>query len=187
MEGTEDDTDTPSQSTEESHAEPVKVETPLENLNDTAAAPPAVPPNTDLHGPPSESELKIASLEARIRALEAELESQRRQDPYQPFFYTPPRGLQKEDRPLPLLKWLLKRGERMKELDQLSEVYSSTHQVENIMAAKAYHAQLPADEYVPSGTISFAEGKIVDGNSDLSKMKGPAWFEVCQEYESNSQ
>ena len=48
------------------------------------------------------------------------------------------------------------------------------------MAAKAYRAQFPADEYVPTGTISFAEGKMVDENSDHSKLKGPAWLEVCQ-------
>lgn len=111
--------------------------------------------------------------------------SQSTEDPDEPFFYTPPRGLQKKYQPLPLLKWPLTRGERMKELGQLSEVYSSTHQVENIMAAKAYHAQCPADEYVPTGTISFAEGKIVDEKSGLAKMKGPAWFEVCQENESS--
>ena len=62
----------------------------------------------------------------------------------------------------------------MKELDQLLEVYSSTHQVENIMAAKAYHAQFPADEHVQTGTILFAEGKIVDENSDPATLKGPA-------------
>lgn len=132
--------------------------------NDTAAAPSAVPTKTDLQGPPSKNGLKIASLERRIRELEAELDSQRRQDPDESFFYIPPLGLQK-DRPLPLLKWPIIRGERIKELDQLSQVYSSTHQVENIVAAKAYHAQFPADEYVPTGTISFAEGKMVGGKT----------------------
>ena len=47
----------------------------------------------------------------------------------------------------------------MKELDQLSEVHSSTHQVESIVAAKAYHVQFPDDEHAPTGTIPFPEGR----------------------------
>lgn len=72
-----------------------------------------------------ENRLKIASFEARIRELEADLDSQRRQTQAN-LFSTPLWATEYQS---------LKREEHIKELDQLSEVHSSTHQVENIMAA----------------------------------------------------
>lgn len=72
------------------------------------------------------------------------------------------------------------RGKRIKELDQLLPVYESTHQVENILTAKAYHSQFPPHEYILLGVISFMEDKIVDESWDIYALRGPSWFDICQ-------
>lgn len=90
-----------SQYIEESHTASAKVETLLKDLNnDTAAAPSAVPTNTDFQGPSFKNGLKQAIREARIKELEAELDSQRRQGPDEEFFFLHP-ALQATKRPAP--------------------------------------------------------------------------------------
>lgn len=107
---------------------------------------------------------RTAAPESRIRELESQLQAE----------------CQQNENPSQALRWPLTRGQRMKELDQLLSDYKSTHQLENILAARTYHSQFPAHGYIPLAVISFMEGKIVDESWDIYALRGPAWSDVCQ-------
>lgn len=53
--------------------------------------------------------------------------------------------------------------------------YEGTPQVENILAARAWHSKFALDEYVPKRTVLFEKGKKVEP-TELSP--GLTWYEV---------
>lgn len=74
------------------------------------------------------------------------------------------------------LKWPLTRAERIRELERLAPFYESNAPKNNILTARAYHAQFPVEELVPAMRV-FCNGQIVD-RSKMRLSEGPTWREV---------
>lgn len=75
----------------------------------------------------------------------------------------------------------LTRKELIQELDELCPLYCHSGQEKNIIAAKEYHSQFPADQIAPATLILFVEGRQVDENDpDISMPPGMSWYEVCK-------
>lgn len=83
----------------------------------------------------------------------------------------------------PDLNWPLTRKERIQELDELYPLYCHSGQEKNIIAAKEYHSQFPADQIIPATLILFVDGRQVDEDDpNISMPLGRSWYEVCKHF-----
>ena len=77
------------------------------------------------------------------------------------------------------MKWLITRGERIKEPQTPNEYYAHTSQAANVKAAVTWHSEFYADALVPALLVWFQDGAIKE-ESDLLDGAGDIWTEVSR-------